>query len=72
MCVNVGGDRERVVGVAFGLLGFTLSDRHASPRPQRHGQVPAPHHRDGLVGPLSRRDQIAACQSNLGHGVDIH
>ena len=41
--LNVGGDRERVVGVAFGLSQLTLRDRHASPRPQRQGQVPAPH-----------------------------
>jgi hypothetical protein len=44
ICVNVGGDRERVVGVAFGLSLLTLRDRHASPSPQCQGQVPAPHH----------------------------
>ena len=33
--------RERVVGVAFGLLRLTLRDRHAGARRQRHDQLPA-------------------------------
>ena len=62
----LGGDRERVVGVAFGLFGLTLRDRDAGARRQRQRQVPAARRRDGVVGPASGRDQIPARQRDLG------
>ena len=57
--------RERVVGVAFGLLRLTLRDRHAGARGQRPHQPPAGRRRDGVVGPAAGRDQIPARQRGL-------
>ena len=64
--LHVGGARERVVGVAFGLFRLTLRDRHAGARGQRSdSQPPAGRRRDGLVGPAAGRDQIPARQRGL-------
>ena len=63
--LDVGGTRERVVGVAFGLVRLTLRDRHAGTRGQRPHQRPAGRCRDGFVGPAPGRDQIPARQCGL-------
>ena len=41
VCLDAGGTRERVVGVALGLFWLTLRDRNAGARRQRHRQVTA-------------------------------
>ena len=72
MRLDFGGARERPVGVAIGLLRLALCDRNPRTRRQRHRQVPAPHHRDGIVCPAAGRDQITTRKGNLRYWVDIH
>ena len=63
---NFGSTRQRVVGVALGLLWLTLRDRHAGARGQRPCyRVPARRGRDRLVGPAPGRDQISVRQCGL-------
>ena len=63
--LEFGGARERVVGVALGLVWLTRRDRHAGARRQRHDQKSAGCCRDGLVGPAAGREQIPARQRGL-------
>ncbi|MGO8940181.1 MAG: hypothetical protein ACLQLO_24700 [Mycobacterium sp.] len=49
--LDLGGTRERLVGVALGLLRLPLRDRHAGARGQRIHPPPAGRCRHGLVGP---------------------
>ena len=69
---TAGGARERVVGVAFGLVWLTLRDRHAGARRQRRRQEPAGRRRDRLVGPAAGRDQIPARQRGLRTEDALH
>jgi len=64
--VQAGGDRERVMSVAFGMLRLTLRDRRAGPPAQRQHQPPAGRRRDRVVGPAAGPDQIPARQRDLG------
>ena len=65
MRLEFGGARQRVVGVAFGLLGLTLCDRHPCARGQRPHHDPSRRCRDRLVGPAPSGDQIPARQRGL-------
>ena len=64
--LDFGGTRERVLGVALGLLRLTRRDRHAGARCQRPHQPPAGRGRDRLVGPATRGSEIPVCQRGLG------
>ena len=66
VCLDFGGDRERVMGVALGLIRLTLRDYDAGARRQRHHQVPARCRRGGVIRPAAGRDQIPARQCGLG------
>jgi hypothetical protein len=54
--LELGGTRERVVGVAFALFRLLLRDRHPGARQQRKRQEKAGRARDRLVGPMAGRD----------------
>ena len=66
--LDAGGDRERVVGVAFGLFRLTLRDRHPGARRQRPRYQPVVFD-DGVVGPAAGRDQIPTRQRGLRIGT---
>jgi hypothetical protein len=59
---GVCGDHQRVVCVAFGLLGFALGQGDVGARQQRDHLVPSRHHRDGVIGPPAGRDYFTAGQ----------
>ncbi len=63
---TIGGQRERVVGVAFGLFDFSGLILHARTRRPRQRQIHPFAHRHGFVGqPLGGR-RIAALQPAQG------
>ena len=62
------GGRERVVGVAFGLLWLTLCGRDPGTDGQRRRHDSALGCRDGFVGPAPSRGQIPARQRGLCNG----
>jgi hypothetical protein len=70
--LDFGGTRERVVGVAFGLIRLSLRDRHAGARDQRPHQEPAGRHRDGVIGPAASRGEIPAGQCGLRTERALH
>ena len=64
--LDFGGARQRVVGVALGLLRLTRRDRHPGADRERQRQLPAGCSRDGLVGPAAGGGEIPVCQRGLG------
>ena len=65
--LGAGGDHQRFVGVALGLFGLALCDRHKGPRGPREQLVPTRNHRDNVVGPSAGGDQITIRECGLGH-----
>ena len=66
VCLGAGGDHKCFVGVALGLFGLTLCDRHKGPHGPREHLVPTRDHRDDVVGPSAGGDQITTRECGLG------
>ena len=66
VCLDSGGARQRVVGVAFGLIRLTRGDRHAGAHGQRPRQPPAGRGRDSVIGPAAGGGEIPVRQRGLG------
>jgi hypothetical protein len=64
--LDSGAARQRVLGVALGLLRLTRRDRHAGAGGQRPRQPQAAAGRDRLVGPAAGGGEIPVCQGGLG------
>lgn len=70
--VGFRGDRQRIVGVAAGLLDVTPGDRHANTYLQQPHPVHAHRRREGIVDPKARCARITLRQRNPGDRLGVY
>jgi len=63
---SVGYAGECIMDVAFRLFSLAVGDRDSGARRECRDKVPSRRHGDGVIGPETRRDEIAASQCGLG------